>query len=162
MEEKLFQKLKSNCRLILTCTMILAVICLLWFAYSLSEYPSENEAVDMQRGKELLWLFAPVILLIGGITAAFVKLLPYGKDLRLIRKHEYRVIEATFLRYDYQKEDANSSRMHPVPIFCDTLTKEILTFSIDEELEQDVCYRIGYLPNTRTAVVEPYHEGRIA
>lgn len=160
MEEKLFQKLKSSCRLILGCTMILAVICLLWFAYSLSEYPSENEAVDMQNGKELLWLFAPIVLLIGAITAAFVKLLPYGKDLRLLRKHEYRVIEATFLRYDYQRVNANRSPMYTIPLFCDTLTKEILTFSIDEELEQDVCYRIAYLPNTRTAVVEPDHEGR--
>ena len=158
MEEKLFQKLKSNCRLILTCTMILAVICLLWFAYSLSEYPSENEAVDMQSGKELLWLFAPVILLIGAITAAFVKLLPYRKDLQLIRKHEYQVIEATFLRYDYQRVNAKSSQMYTIPLFCDTLTREILTFSIDEELEQDVCYRIGYLPNTRTAVVELSHK----
>ncbi len=158
MEEKLFQKLKSNCRLILTCTMILAVICLLWFAYSLSEYPSENEAVGMKNGKELLWLFAPIVLLIGAITAAFMKLLPYGKDLRLLRKHEYRVIEATFLRYDYQRVDASRSQMYTIPLFCDTLTREILTFSIDEELEQDVCYRIGYLPNTRTAVVELSHK----
>lgn len=158
MEEKLLQKLKSHCRFILGFTMILAVICLLWFAYSLSEYPSENEAVDMQGGKELLWLFAPVILLIGGITAACMKLWPYRKDLQLIRKHEYRVIEATFLRYDYQRVNAKISQMYTIPLFCDTLTKEILTFSVDEELEQDVCYRIGYLPNTRTAVVELSHK----
>ena len=158
MEEKLLQKLKRDRQLILTCTMILAVICLLWFAYSLSEYPSGNEAVDMQSGKELLWLFAPVILLIGAITGAFVKLWPYRKDLQLIRKHEYRVIEATFLRYDYQIVNAKRSQMYTIPLFCDTLTKEILTFSVDEELEQDVCYRIGYLPNTRTAVVELSHK----
>ena len=158
MEEKLFQKLKSNCRFILGFTMILTCISMLWFLSSLLAYPSENEVVDMKNGKELLWLLAPFVLLIGAITGAFVKLLPYGKDLRLIRKHEYRVIEATFLRYDYQRENADSSRLHPVPLFCDTLTKEILTFSVDEELEQDVCYRIGYLPNTRTAVVEFSHK----
>ena len=158
MEEKLLQKLKSHCRFILGFTMILAVICLLWFVYSLSEYPSENEVFDMKNGKELLWLLAPIVLLVCAIAGAIVKLLPYRKDLRLLRKHEYRVIEATFLRYDYQRENADSSRLHPVPLFCDTLTKEILTFSVDEELEQDVCYRIGYLPNTRTAVVESGHK----
>ena len=103
-------------------------------------------------------MFAPVILLIGAITGAFVKLWPYRKDLQLIRKHEYRVIEATFLRYDYQIVNAKRSQMYTIPLFCDTLTKEILTFSVDEELEQDVCYRIGYLPNTRTAVVELSHK----
>ena len=39
-------------------------------------------------------------------------------------------------------------------MFCDTGTREILTFSWEEELEQDVCYRIGYLPNTRIAVID--------
>ena len=158
MEEKLLQKLKSHCRFILGFTMILTCISMLWFLSSLLAYPSENEVVDMKNGKELLWLLAPFVLLIGAITAAFVKLLPYGKDFRLIRKHEYRVIEATFLRYDYQRVNAKISQMYTIPLFCDTLTREILTFSIDEELEQDVCYRIGYLPNTRTAVVELSHK----
>jgi hypothetical protein len=154
MEEKLYQKLMRDCRLILLCTMILIGVFLLWFLSSLLTYLGVMTLVEMKDEMEMLSLLAPTVLLIGAIVAASVKSFPYGKDLRMIRKHEYRIIEATFLRYDYQRVNADSSRMHAVPLFCDTLAKEILTFSVDKELEQDVSYRIGYLPNTKTAAIE--------
>jgi hypothetical protein len=154
MEEKLYQKLKRDCRLILLCTMILTGVFLLWFLSSLLTYLGVMTLVEMKDEMEMLSLLAPTVLLIGAIVAASVKSFPYGKDLRMIRKHEYRIIEATFLRYDYQRVNADSSRMYAVPLFCDTLAKEILTFSVDKELEQDVSYRIGYLPNTKTATIE--------
>ncbi len=130
--------------------MILVGITLFWFLDSLLTY----ELVEMKEGTDLKELFASGVFLLGGVVAAVVTLLPYGKDLGLIRKREYRLIEATFIRYDFQPVGGKNSRMRSVPLFCDTLTREILTFNLDEELVQDVCYRIGYLPHTKTAVIE--------
>ena len=154
MEEKLYRKLKSDCRFILICMTILVCIFIAWFLGSLLTYLDIMKFFEMKEETKLKELLEPVVLLLGAMTVGSVTLLPYGKDLRLIRKHEYRIIEATFLRYDYQNINGKTSKMRAVPLFCDTLTKEILTFPLDEELEQGVCYRIGYLPNTKTAVID--------
>ena len=96
-------------------------------------------------------------LLLGMSIAGTVTLVPYKKDLDLIRRHECRVIEATFVRFDYRRSNDEDRHLDAVPLFQDTLTREIVTFSIDEKeyemLERDACYRIGYLPNTKIALV---------
>ena len=139
--------------------MLLTIIVLLGIALfvlgeSLLSYADLIEMIEMKEDAELKALLASVVFFLGAVVASIVVLLPFLRDYRSIRKHEYRVIEAIFVRYDFRKTGGENSDMRAIPLFCDTLTREILTFDWEEELIQDECYRIGYLPNTKTAVIE--------
>ena len=158
MEERLLQHLKKRYRIVLISMMVLLGIAVFWLLAVLLTYADVMELVDMKDGTEIKAQVICAALLLGALIAGTVTLVPYRTDIVLLRKHEYRLIEATFVRYDYQLSHDEDSRLHAVPLFQDTLTKEILTFPLDEKdlesLGRDVCYRIAYLPNTRIAVVE--------
>ncbi len=154
MEEKLRKKLKSESRIILFGLVILLGLALYIGMFSLVVCLGLDKATEAEKQDNLKIILAAVLIFMCG-SAMFLKIMiPVGKDYQLLKKHEYRIIEATFIRYDYQKNVKENYPMRAVPLFCDTVTREILTFPWEEELEQDVCYRIGYLPNTRIAVID--------
>ncbi len=159
MEEKLKKKLKSECRIVLFGLVILLGLILFIGMYSLVICLGLNKAPGTEKEYSLKMILAAAFILLCGSVIVLKVLLPVGKDYRLIQRREYRIIEATFMRYDFQKVGDRHSVMRTIPLFCDTVTREILTFDIEEELEQDVCYRIAYLPNTKIAVVENCGEG---
>jgi hypothetical protein len=86
-------------------------------------------------------------------VAGAVALVPYKKDLDLIRRHEYRVIEGVVLRYDFRNDGGDPPTMVEIPIIQDRVTGEILELDLGSYLIQNACYLIGYLPNTGISVV---------
>lgn len=151
MEEKLMKKLKERFAMMLAAMAILLCIALFMLIGSLLTVLGVTKMIEMGDETELL---ASAVFFLGAIVAAVVTLRPFLRDYRSIRKHEYRVLEAVFVRYDFQKTGDENSRLRRIPLFCDTVTREMLTFDLDEELIQDECYRIAYLPKSRTAVIE--------
>lgn len=154
MEEKLRQKLKRNCGTMLASMAVLVGIAFFLLMGTLLTSTGVIQMIEMKEEKELKVLLAAILFFLGSIVASIVTLRPYLLDYRAMQKHDYRVIEAVFVRYDYQKTGDEDSTLREIPIFCDAVTREMLTFDLDEELEQDADYRIAYLPQSRTAVVE--------
>ena len=158
MEERLLQNLKNRYRFVLIGEMILLVVVVLGIIAALLSYLNVISWMDIMGGVDIKVQCICAALLLGMSIAGTVTLVPYKKDLDLIRRHECRVIEATFVRFDYRRSNDEDRHLDAVPLFQDTLTREIVTFSIDEKeyemLERDACYRIGYLPNTKIAVVD--------
>ncbi len=158
MEERLLKNLKKRYRFVLIVEMILLGLAVLGLFAVLLTYTSVIALVDLKDGVDIKIMLFCAVLLLGMLIAGAFALVPYVKDLNLLRKHEYRLIEATFVRFDYQLSNSEDSRLDAIPLFQDTLTRELMTFSIDEvELgapERDDLYRIAYLPNSRLAVLE--------
>ena len=111
--------------------------------------------LHMGASRELLVLALSVCLLVCGSLIGVKKfLLPYMRDHRLLKNKEYRVIEGVVLRYDFRDDGGDPPTRVEIPVIQDRVTGEIMELDLGSYLIQNACYLIGYLPNTRIAVVE--------
>ena len=154
MEERLLQNLKNRYRFVLIGEMILLVVVVLGIIAALLSYLNVISWMDIMGGVDIKVQCICAALLLGMSIAGAVALVPYKKDLDLIRRHEYRVIEGVVLRYDFRNDGGDPPTTVEIPIIQDRVTGEIMELDLGSYLIQNACYRIGYLPNTGIAVVE--------
>ena len=154
MEERLLQNLKNRYRFVLIGEMILLVVVVLGIIVALLSYLNVISWMDIMGGVDIKVQCICAALLLGMSIAGAVALVPYKKDLDLIRRHEYRVIEGVVFRYDFRNDGGDPPTMVEIPIIQDRVTGEIMELDLGSYLIQNACYLIGYLPNTRIAVVE--------
>ena len=154
MEERLLQNLKNRYRFVLIGEMILLVVVVLGIIAALLSYLNVISWMDLMGGVDIKVQCICAALLLGMSIAGAVALVPYKKDLDLIRRHEYRVIEGVVLRYDFRNDGGDPPTMVEIPIIQDRVTGEIMELDLGSYLIQNACYRIGYLPNTKIAVVD--------
>ena len=154
MEERLLQNLKNRYRFVLIGEMILLVVVVLGIIAALLSYLNVISWTDIMGGVDIKVQCICAALLLGMSIAGAVALVPYKKDLDLIRRHEYRVIEGVVLRYDFRNDGGDPPTMVEIPIIQDRVTGEIMELDLGSYLIQNACYRIGYLPNTKIAVVD--------
>ena len=154
MEERLLQNLKNRYRFVLIGEMILLVVVVLGIIAALLSYLNVISLMDIMGGVDIKVQCICAALLLGMSIAGAVALVPYKKDLDLIRRHEYRVIEGVVLRYDFRNDGGDPPTMVEIPIIQDRVTGEIMELDLGSYLIRNACYLIGYLPNTGIAVVE--------
>ena len=154
MEERLLQNLKNRYRFVLIGEMILLVVVVLGLIAALLSYLNVISWMDIMGGVDIKVQCICAALLLGMSIAGAVALVPYKKDLDLIRRHEYRAIEGVVLRYDFRNDGGDPPTMVEIPIIQDRVTGEIMELDLGSYLIQNACYRIGYLPNTKIAVVD--------
>lgn len=154
MEEKLLQNLKNRYRFVLIGEMILLVVVVLGIIAALLSYLNVISWMDIMGGVDIKVQCICAALLLGMSIAGAVALVPYKKDLDLIRRHEYRVIEGVVLRYDFRDDGADPPTTVEIPIIQDRKTGEVIELDLGSYLIQNACYLIGYLPNTKIAVVD--------
>lgn len=154
MEEKLLYKLKERYTETLVGLLILVCIVLFLFLGSLFAVLDVFTWFELDDACEIGALVLSSLFMCASIVGFFALNLPYMRDRRMLMRGEYRVIEGVVLRYDFRDDGGEPSTTREIPVIRDTQTGEILELDLGGDLIQNACYRIGYLPNTRTAVVE--------
>ena len=155
MEEKLRSLLKKKFWIRAVCFSVIPIAALLMFIVFLLSNLDVIPLLRMRTSHELLALVFSVSLLVCGSLIGVKRfLLPYIRDHRLLKNKEYRVIEGVVLRYDFRDDGGDPSTMVEIPIIQDRVTGEIMELDLGSYLIQNACYRIGYLPNTKIAVVD--------
>ena len=155
MEEKLRSLLKKKFWIGAVCFSVIPIAAFLMFIVFLLSNLDVIPLLRMRTSHELLALVFSVSLLVCGSLIGVKRfLLPYMRDHRLLKNKEYRVIEGVVLRYDFRNDGGDPPTMLEIPIIQDRVTGEIMELDLGSYLIQNACYLIGYLPNTRIAVVE--------
>ncbi|MBR2987983.1 MAG: hypothetical protein IKC63_08185 [Clostridia bacterium] len=110
--------------------------------------------ISLPESNGALWLLvlsivfgAAVLLLALGFSIVFYR------DLRLLKRGAWREIEGVVTRFDFYREGGDSPDLLSRPVVRDLKTGEVMTLSLDREVEAEGRYLIYYLPNTKTAVV---------
>ena len=155
MEEKLRSLLKKKFWIGAVCFSVIPIAALLMFIVFLLSNLDVILLLRMRTSHELLALVFSVSLLVCGSLIGVKRfLMPYMRDHRLLKNKEYRVIEGVVLRYDFRNDGGDPPTMVEIPIIQDRVTGEIMELDLGSYLIQNAYYLIGYLPNTRIAVVE--------
>lgn len=155
MEEKLHSLFKKEFWTGVVCFSAIPIAALLMLIAFLLSYFDVIPLLRMRTSHELLALVFSVSLLVCGSLIGVKRfLLPYMRDLRLLKRKEWRVIEGVVLRYDFRYDGGDPPTMVEFPIIQDRVTGEILELDLGSYLIQNACYRIGYLPHTGIAVVD--------
>ena len=155
MEEKLDSLFKKKFWIGAICLSAIPIAALLMLIAFLLSYFDVIPLLRMRTSHELLALVFSVSLLVCGSLIGVKRfLLPYMRDLRLLKRKEWRVIEGVVLRYDFRDDGGDPPTRVEIPIIQDRMTGEILELDLGSYLIQNACYRIGYLPHTGIAVVD--------
>ena len=155
MEEKLDSLFKKKFWIGAICLSAISIAALLMFIVFLLSCFDVIPLLRMRTSHELLALVFSVSLLVCGSLIGVKRfLLPYMRDLRLLKRKEWRVIEGVVLRYDFRDDGGDPPTRVEIPIIQDRMTGEILELDLGSYLIQNACYRIGYLPHTGIAVVD--------
>ena len=155
MEEKLRSLLKKKFWIGAVCFSVIPIAALLMLVVLLLSHLDVISLLRMRTSHELLALvFSVSLLMCGSLIGVKRFLLPYMRDHRLLKNKEYRVIEGVVLRYDFRDDGGDPPTMVEMSVIRDRVTGVIMELDLGSYLIQNVCYLIGYLPNTGIAVVE--------
>ena len=111
--------------------------------------------VEADKDRSLQLIFAGV-LEVGTIVGAFVVLIPYIHDYKLIKKESYITICAIVSRFDFYWSGYDPMERIWFPVFEDINTGKTLEISVVDTVEVGDRYNIVCLPKTKILLINLY------
>ena len=149
MTDLLYCKFKESVRSSLRWILLLILFSTSFLALSLLVYFDVITAFENVSKNASLQLGISLFLEIASIIGAFVILMRYFLDYKLIRSETYTIISAVVSRFDFYWSGYEPMERIWFPVFVDVSSGKTIKIEIDEKVEVGDRYNIVFLPRTK-------------
>lgn len=149
MTDLLYRKFKESVRSSLWWILLLILFPTVFLALSLLAYFDVITVFENVSKNASLQLVIAVLLEIASIIGAFVILMRYFLDYKLIQSETYTMISAEVSRFDFYWSGYEPMERIWFPVFVDVNSGKTIKLEIDEKVEVGDRYNIVFLPRTK-------------
>ena len=154
MNRLLYSKFKESLRLSLRWVVLLTLIATAFFVFSLLTYLDVITVFEQTEKDASIQFVLALIFEMGAISGAFVVLVPYFRDYKLIKNETYIILNAVVSRFDFYLNGYEPIEKVWFPVFEDVNSGKTLKIKVDEKVEIGEGYSIAYLPRTKISVIK--------
>ena len=149
MTDLLYRKFKESVRSSLRWILLLMLSFTVFLVLSLLAYFDVITAFEIVGKNASLQLGISLLLEIASIIGAFVILMRYFLDYKLIQSETYTMISAEVSRFDFYWSGYEPMERIWFPVFVDVSSGKTIKIEIDEKVEVGDRYNIVFLPRTK-------------
>ena len=149
MTDLLYRKFKESVRSSLRWILLLMLFSTVFLALSLLAYFDVITVFENISKNASLQLVIAALLEIASIIGAFVILMRYFLDYKLIQSETYTMISAEVSRFDFYWSGYEPMERIWFPVFVDVSSGKTIKLEIDEKVEVGDRYNIVFLPRTK-------------
>lgn len=149
MTNLLYSKFRESIRSSLRWILLIILFLTVFFAFSLLVYFDVITAFENVSKNASLQLGISLLLEIASIIGAFVILMQYFLDYKLIQNETYTMISAEVSRFDFYWSGYEPMERIWFPVFVDVSSGKTIKLEIDEKVEVGDRYNIVFLPRTK-------------
>ena len=149
MTDLLYRKFKESVRSSLRWILLLMLSFTVFLVLLLLAYFDVITAFEIVGKNASLQLGISLLLEIASIIGAFVILMRYFLDYKLIQSETYTMISAEVSRFDFYWSGDEPMERIWFPVFVDVSSGKTIMLEIDEKVEVGDRYNIVFLPRTK-------------
>ena len=149
MTNLLYSKFRESIRSSLRWILLIILFLTVFLVFSLLVYFDVITAFENVSKNASLQLGISLLLEIASIIGAFVILMQYFLDYKLIQSETYTMISAEVSRFDFYWSGYEPMEKIWFPVFVDVNSEKTLKLEIDEKVEVGDRYDIVCLPRTK-------------
>ncbi len=149
MTDLLYRKFKESIRSSLRWILLIILFLTAFLVFSLLVYFDVITAFENVSKNASLQLGISLLLEIASIIGAFVILMQYFLDYKLIQSETYTMISAEVSRFDFYWSGYEPMERIWFPVFVDVSSGKTIKLEIDEKVEVGDRYNIVFLPRTK-------------
>ncbi len=149
MTDLLYRKFKESVRSSLRWILLLILFSTGFLVLSLLAYFDVITVFENVSKNTSLQLGISLLLEIASIIGAFVFLMRYFLDYKLIQSETYTMISAEVSRFDFYWSGYEPMERIWFPVFVDVSSGKTIKLEIDEKVEVGDRYDIVFLPRTK-------------
>ena len=149
MTDLLYRKFKESVRSSLRWILLLMLSFTVFLVLSLLAYFDVITEFEIVGKNASLQLGISLLLEIASIIGAFVILMRYFLDYKLIQSETYTMISAEVSRFDFYWSGDEPMERIWFPVFVDVSSGKTIMLEIDEKVEVGDRYNIVFLPRTK-------------
>lgn len=149
MTDLLYRKFKERFRSSFRWILLLILFSTVFLALSLLAYFDVITVFENISKNASLQLVIAALLEIASIIGAFVILMRYFLDYKLIQSETYTMISAEVSRFDFYWSGYEPMERIWFPVFVDVSSGKTIKLEIDEKVEVGDRYNIVFLPRTK-------------
>ena len=154
MTNLLYSKFRESIRSSLRWILLIILFLTVFLVFSLLAYFDVITAFEIVGKNASLQLGISLLLEIASIIGAFVILMRYFLDYKLIQSETYTMISAEVSRFDFYWSGYEPMEKIWFPVFVDVNSEKTLKLEIDEKVEVGDRYDIVCLPRTKIMVLK--------
>lgn len=149
MTNLLYSKFRESIRSSLRWILLIILFLTVFLGFTLLVYFNVITVFENANKNTSLQLVISLILEITSIIGAFVILMRYFLDYKLIRNETYTMISAEVSRFDFYWSGYEPMERIWFPVFVDVSSGKTIKLEIDEKVEVGDRYDIVCLPRTK-------------
>ena len=149
MTDLLYRKFKESVRSSLRWILLIILFFTAFLVFSLLVYFDVITAFENVSKNASLQLGISLLLEIASIIGAFVILMQYFLDYKLMQSETYTMISAEVSRFDFYWSGYEPMERIWFPVFVDVNSGKTLKLEIDEKVKVGDRYNIIFLPRTK-------------
>lgn len=154
MTDLLYSKFRESIRSSLRWILLIILFLTVFLVFSLLVYFNAITVFENANKNTSLQLALSLILETVSIIGAFVILVQYFLDYKLIQNETYTIISAVVSRFDFYWSGYEPMEKIWFPVFVDVNSEKTLKLEIDEKVEVGDRYDIVCLPRTKIMVLK--------
>ena len=149
MTNLLYSKFRESIRSSLRWILLIILFLTVFLVFSLLVYFNVITVFENVNKNTSLQLALSLILETVSIIGAFVILVQYFLDYKLIQSETYTMISAEVSRFDFYWSGDEPMERIWFPVFVDVSSGKTIMLEIDEKVEVGDRYNIVFLPRTK-------------
>lgn len=149
MTNLLYSKFRESIRSSLRWILLIILFLTVFLVFSLLVYFNVITVFENANKNTSLQLALSLILETVSIIGAFVILVQYFLDYKLIQNETYTIISAVVSRFDFYWSGYEPMERIWFPVFVDVSSGKTIKLEIDEKVEVGDRYNIVFLPRTK-------------
>ena len=154
MTNLLYSKFRESIRSSLRWILLIILFLTAFLVFSLLVYFDVITAFENVSKNASLQLGISLLLEIASIIGAFVILMQYFLDYKLIQSETYTIISAEVSRFDFYWSGYEPMERIWFPVFVDVSSGKTIKLEIDEKVEVGDRYNIVILPRTKIMALQ--------
>ena len=154
MTNLLYSKFRESIRSSLRWILLIILFLTVFLVFSLLVYFNVITVFENANKNTSLQLALSLILETVSIIGAFVILVQYFLDYKLIQSETYTIISAEVSRFDFYWSGYEPMERIWFPVFVDVSSGKTIKLEIDEKVEVGDRYNIVILPRTKIMALQ--------
>lgn len=154
MTNLLYSKFRESIRSSLRWILLIILFLTVFLVFSLLVYFNVITVFENANKNTSLQLALSLILETVSIIGAFVILVQYFLDYKLIQSETYTIISAVVSRFDFYWSGYEPMERIWFPVFVDVSSGKTIKLEIDEKVEVGDRYNIVILPRTKIMALQ--------